>query len=143
MVVALLLLLLAPACGKEPAQKKSSGAEPMAPGDMNGPGDMAPGDPMGGASADAGPAGMAPEAMGAPPRVTDGPTGIAECDQMLELVCRCKDKDKTYEYACSQMKLDAPGKKAKLPTLDPDQVADEKAACQRALEQVKALKQCE
>jgi hypothetical protein len=84
--------------------------------------------------------GMAMEAvMGPPAKPSDGPTGIVECDQLLELLCRCKEKNQALVYACDRLKEDAPGKKAKVPSSAPEQIDDERKGCLRALKDIRDL----
>lgn len=140
LALAVTLALVAPGCDKG-STSKSKASDRMEAGDMT------PADPMGALAPDAGATGktpdMAPDPMATPPKASDGPTGIAECDQILELTCRCKDKEPALAIACDRLKADAPGKKAGLATQEPDQTEDDRKACLRALTDVKSLPGCQ
>lgn len=70
------------------------------------------------------------------PPVTSGPTGIKECDALLDMLSKCKKKHPSLEIAYSAVKKDAPGWKAKAQKRDPKQIGELAKACDRTAKEV-------
>ncbi len=111
--------------------KKKSGDAPAKGGDMK---------PVMGMDTMAGDMGgdmrVTPGMTTAPP-VTSGPTGIKECDTLLDMLSRCHKKDASLAISYKTMLKDAPGWKAKAQKRDPKQIAELAAACVRISKQVR------
>ncbi|MFH2008590.1 MAG: hypothetical protein ABI333_18530 [bacterium] len=75
-------------------------------------------------------------------KLTTGPTGIAECDNMLDIVCRCQKKHPSLKVACGAVMKDAPGWKAKAQKQDPKQIGELATACVRTLKEIQSSFDC-
>ena len=97
--------------------------------------DMSMGEPMDGPMKDS----MSPgPGMKAVKELTKGPTGIAECDKMLDIVCRCQKKHPSLKIACGAVMKDAPGWKAKAQKQNPKQIDELAKACVRMLKEIQS-----
>lgn len=70
------------------------------------------------------------------PAVTTGPTGIKECDALLDMLSKCQKKHPALKIAYNTVKKDAPGWKAKAQKRDPKQVRELAKACVRTAKEV-------
>jgi hypothetical protein len=140
-LVSMLLLIFAGLGGCD--QGSSSGGKSK----RSSPGDMTPAmDPdMTGPDSMASTMGAGGDAMDG--KITHpssgGPTGIVDCDRLLETVCRCQTKHAALETACTTLKRDAPEQKAQLGSKDPKQVEETRLACVRSLTEVQSAFACQ
>lgn len=70
------------------------------------------------------------------PAVTTGPTGIKECDALLDMLDKCQKKHASLKIAYNTVKKDAPGWKAKAQKRDPKQIGELAKACFRTAKEV-------
>jgi len=70
------------------------------------------------------------------PAVTTGPTGIKECDALLDMLSKCHKKHPALKIAYNTVKKDAVGWKAKALKRDPKQVGELAKACVRTAKEV-------
>ena len=68
--------------------------------------------------------------------VTTGPTGIPDCDKLLEVACGCTKKHDSLKISCEAIKKDAPGWKAKAQKQNPKQIEDLRLACVRMMKDI-------
>ncbi len=81
-------------------------------------------------------------ARGAQPRATQGPTGIQECDEALDIVCRCAEKNASLIQPCKTLKADATRWKAQARSEDPATLDATRQACRRILEGIQKAYGC-
>ncbi len=75
-------------------------------------------------------------AMVAAPAVTSGPTGIKECDVLLDMLNKCHKKHAALKIAYNAVNKDAPGWKAQAQKRDPKQIAELAKACVRTAKEI-------
>lgn len=109
--------------GKGSDKKPDMGMDPMN-GDMGGDMRVGPG-------------------MAAVPALTSGPTGIKECDALLDMLGKCHKKHPSLKIAYNTVKKDAPGWKAKAQKRDPKQIGELAKACTRTAKEVGESFKCD
>jgi len=70
------------------------------------------------------------------PAVSTGPTGITECDALLDMLSKCQKKHPSLKIAFNTVMKDAPGWKAKAQKQDPKQIGELAKACVRTSKEV-------
>lgn len=141
-VLSIVFVLAALSCKKKGSEQSSRGrgmgAVPM---EMTAPdmgGEMRP-EMAGEMEASAS---MKPE-MAPDVKLSDGPTGVAICDKMLEVVCTCQKKADSLRLACTNVKKDAPSWKARAKRRDPKELAELAKSCERVLKSIQEnYKEC-
>ena len=76
------------------------------------------------------------------PPQSSGPTGLKECDQALDVVCRCAKSNPSLEQPCRTLGADAPAWKVRAKEQDPGQIEDLRKACRRILSSVQEAYGC-
>ncbi len=84
---------------------------------------------------------VGPDMTAAPP-VTTGPTGIRECDDLLDMLSTCHKKHPSLKIAYNAVKRDAAGWKAKAQKKNPKQIGELAKACMRTAKEVRAGFSC-
>jgi hypothetical protein len=80
--------------------------------------------------------------MTAAPSMTTGPTGIKECDALLDMLSSCHKKHPSLKIAYNAVKRDAAGWKAKAQKQNPKQIGELAKACIRTTKEVRAGFSC-
>jgi hypothetical protein len=75
-------------------------------------------------------------------RATGGPTGVAECDEALEIVCRCAEKNASLVQPCKTLRADAVRWKARARADDPARLQDIRESCKRILKSIQEAYGC-
>jgi hypothetical protein len=75
-------------------------------------------------------------------RATQGPTGIKECDEALDIVCRCAEKNASLIQPCKTLKADAGRWKAQARSEDPATLEATRLACRRIREGIQRAYDC-
>ena len=134
LTIAHVLLVLCLGIGVNCGQKKSGGGSSKSS-------DMKPAMGMGSMEAMAGDMRVTP-GMTAAPAVTSGPTGIKECDALLDMLNTCHKKHPALKIAYKTVSKDAPGWKAKAQKQDPKQIAELAKACSRTTKEISSCFSC-
>ncbi len=136
--IAMGMVLSSVSCGKSKGSAGSAASGAMsAMGGMDGMGGMSG---MGGSDMGASVMRIAP--MGPAEAVTNGPTGVKECDEALDIICRCAKTQVSLKRPCKTLKSDSARWKTEARNQDPQQLKEVRTSCSRILKSIQAAYGC-